>query len=173
MTFKSMIAALVLLVLNAGVQTLHAEDAPKKFVEDFYTWYVSIASHGHADAASDIAIKKKSALFSPELLKALKEDSQAAAKNPGEVVGLDSDPFLNSQEQINRVVIGNVKEKNGAFRVDVFDVLEGKTDKKPNVIAEVKQENGHWIFVNFWSPDGDNLLNDLRALSKERKKTAK
>ena len=172
MNLKPIIAALALFALSAGAQTLHAEDSPHKFVEDFYNWYVPMSAHSH-ETASDVALKKKSAVFSAELLKALKEDALATAKSPGEVVGLDWDPFLNSQEQIDRCVIGNVTEKNGAFRVDVYDVLEGKKDKKPNIIAEVKQENGHWIFVNFWDPDGNNLLSELRELAKERKKTPK
>ncbi len=173
MTLKPLISALALFALSAGAPTLHAEDSPRKFVQDFYEWYVPMASRSHSEDASNIALKKKSAVFSAELLKALKEDAQAAAKSPGEVVGLDWDPFLNSQEQIDRCVIGNVTEKNGSFRVDIYDVLSGKKDKKPAIIAEVKQENGHWIFVNFWNPDGGNLLSELRQLSKERKKTPK
>jgi Protein of unknown function (DUF3828) len=173
MTLKPIIAALVLLALSVGAQTLHAEDSPRKFVQDFYDWYVPMASHSHSEAASNIALKKKSAMFSAELLKALKEDALAASKSSDGVVGLDSDPFLNSQEQVDRCVLGNITEKNGAFRVDIYDVLEGKKDKKPAVIAEVKQENGHWIFVNFWNPDSGDLLSELRDLAKERKKTPK
>ena len=172
MTLKLLISALALFALSAGGQTLHAEDSPRKFVEDFYNWYVPMSAHSH-ETASDVALKKKGAAFSAELLKALKEDSLAASKSPGEVVGLDSDAFLNSQEQVDRCVLGNVTEKNGSFRVEVYDVLGGKKDKKPAVIPEVKQENGHWIFVNFWNPDGGDLLSELRELSKSRKKTPK
>ena len=173
MTLKPIISALLLLALSAGAQTVHAEDSPRKFVEDFYNWYVPMASHSHSEAASNIALKKKSVAFSAELLKALKEDALAASKSPGEVVGLDSDPFLNSQEQVDRCVLGDVTEKNGASRVEIYDVLGGKKDKKPAVIAEVKQENGHWVFVNFWNPDSGDLLSELRELSKSRKKTSK
>ena len=173
MTLKPIISALALFALNAGAQTLHAEDSPRKFVEDFYKWYVPMAARPHSEDASNIALKKKSSAFSAELLKALKEDALAASKSPGEIVGLDWDPFLNSQSQIDRCVIGNITAKNGAFRVDIYDVLAGKKDKKPAIIAEVKQENGHWIFVNFWNPDGGNLLSELRELSKSRKKTPK
>jgi len=173
MNLKPIISALALFALSAGAQTVHAEDSPRKFVEDFYNWYVPMASHSHSEAASNIAVKKKSALFSAELLKALKEDALAASKSPGEVVGLDSDPFLNSQDQVDRCVIGNITNKNGSYRVEVYDFLGGKKDKKPAVIAEVKQENGHWIFVNFWNPDTGDLLSELRDLAKERKKTPK
>ncbi|MEI9893091.1 MAG: DUF3828 domain-containing protein [Chthoniobacter sp.] len=169
MTWKPLIAALALFVSSAGAQTLHADDSPRQFVQDFYAWYIPMSAHTRSEDASNIALKKKSSFFSAELLKALQEDALAASKSPGEIVGLDWDPFLNSQEQIERCVIGNITPKNGAFRVDVYDILGGKKDKKPNIIAEVKQENGHWIFVNFWNPDGGNLLSELRELSKSRR----
>ncbi|MDR3401492.1 MAG: DUF3828 domain-containing protein [Chthoniobacter sp.] len=170
---KPIIAALAIFALSVGAQTLHAEDSPRKFVQDFYDWYVPMSAHSHSEDASNIALKKKSSAFSPELLKALKEDALAASKSPGEIVGIDWDPFLNSQEQIERCVLGNITPKNGAFRVEIYDYLGGKKDKKPNIIAEVKQENGQWVFVNFWNPDGGNLLSELRELAESRKKTHK
>ncbi|MEP6673250.1 MAG: DUF3828 domain-containing protein [Chthoniobacter sp.] len=173
MTLKPIIAALALFAFSAGAQTLRAEDSPRQFVQEFYEWYVPMTHHTHSEDASNIAIKKKSSAFSAELLQALKEDMIASSKSPGEIVGLDWDPFLNSQSDIDRCLLGNITSKNGAFRVEIYDVLGGKKDKKPAIIAEVKQENGHWIFVNFWNPDGGNLLSELRALSKERKKTRK
>jgi hypothetical protein len=173
MNLKTIISALALFAFIAGAQTLHAEDSPHKFVQDFYEWYVPMAARPHSEDSSNIALKKKSSAFSAELLKALKEDALAASKSPGEIVGIDWDPFLNSQEKIDRCVLGNVTEKHGSFRVEVYDILAGKKDKKPNIIAEVKQENGHWVFVNFWNPDGGNLLSELRELSKSRKKAPK
>lgn len=62
------------------------------FVQSFYDWYVK------AEIDSDAALKKKPAYFSPELTKALKADAVAAAKSPGDIVGLDFDPFLNAQD---------------------------------------------------------------------------
>ncbi|HEY3900753.1 MAG TPA: DUF3828 domain-containing protein [Chthoniobacter sp.] len=173
MTLKPIITAVALLAWGVGAPLLHAEDSPRKFVQDFYDWYVPLGRHTHSQETSDVALKKKSSAFSAELSKALKEDTLAQSKSPGDIVGIDWDPFLNSQEQIDRCVIGNVTSKNGSFRVEVYDILEGKKDKKPNVIAELKQENGHWIFVNFWNPDGGNLLSELRELAKSRKKTPK
>jgi len=173
MNLKPIISALALFVFGASSLTLKAEDSPRKFVQDFYDWYVPLTAHTHNAAASDVAIKKKSTIFSAELLKALKADTLAQSKSPGELVGLDWDPFLNSQSQVDRCVIGNISSKNGTYRVDVYDILDGKKEKKPSIIPELKQENGHWIFVNFWNADGGNLLNDLRKLSKERTQTTK
>ena len=162
--------ALAFFAWSAGAAPLHAADSPAKFVQDFYNWYVPLAKHDPHERASDVALKKRSADFSVELSKALKEDSAAAAKSPGEIVGIDFDPFLNSQETVDRSVVGKVTEKNGAFRVEVYHYLGGKKDKKPQVIPEVKSVNGHWVFVNFWNPDKGNLLDELRQLAKDRKK---
>jgi hypothetical protein len=167
------LSALALFAWSAGAATLHAADSPGKFVQDFYNWYVPLAKHSPNETSSDVALKKRSADFSAELKKALLEDSAAAAKSPGEIVGIDWDPFLNSQSTVDRCTIGNTTEKNGAFRVEVYDYLDGKKDKKPQIIAEVKSENGHWIFVNFWNPDKGNLLDELRQLAKDRKKYPK
>jgi len=165
-----LLSALAFFFWSAGGTALHAADSSAKFVQDFYNWYVPLAKHDRHEASSDVALKKRSADFSPELTKALKEDSAAAAKNPGEIVGLDFDPFLNSQEAVDRSVVGNTTEKNGAFRVEVYHFLDGKKDKKPQIIAEVKSVNGHWVFVNFWNSDKGNLLDELRQLAKDRKK---
>jgi hypothetical protein len=45
----------------------------------------------------EIVLKSKYA-FSPELASKLKEDLAAQEKSPGEIVGLDFDPFLNAQD---------------------------------------------------------------------------
>ncbi|EDY19432.1 conserved hypothetical protein [Chthoniobacter flavus Ellin428] len=165
-----LLAALALFAWSAGAAPLQAADSPAKFVQDFYNWYVPLSKHDRHEASSDVALKKRAADFSPELTKALKEDSAAAAKNPGELVGLDFDPFLNSQETVDRSVVGNVTEKNGAYRVEVYHFLDGKKDKKPQVIPEVKSVNGHWVFINFWNSEKGNLLEELRQLAKDRKK---
>jgi hypothetical protein len=165
-----LLSALALFVWSAGAAPLHAADSPAKFVQDFYNWYVPMTKHDPHETASDVALKKRSADFSPELIKALKEDGAASARNPGELVGLDSDPFLNSQETAEKAEVGKVTEKNGAFRVEVYEYLNGKKDKKPQVVAEVKSVNGQWVFVNFWNSDKDSLLDDLKQLAKDRKK---
>ena len=167
------LSVLALFAWSAAGAAPPAADSPGKFVQDFYNWYVPLAKHSHKEASSDVALKKRSADFSAELKKALQEDSAAAAKSPGEIVGIDWDPFLNSQETIDRCEIGKTTEKNGTFRVEVYDFLGGKKDKKPQIIAEVKSENGHWVFVNFWNPDKGNLLDELRQLAKDRKKYPK
>jgi hypothetical protein len=120
--------------------------------------------------AFEIAIKQKPDVFSQKLLNALKEDPAAQAKSPEDIVGIDWDPFLNSQDPEDHYELGSITEKNGSFRVDIHGVRSGARFKKPSVIAEVKQENGRWLFVNFHRTDGSNLLATLRLLKQSRKK---
>lgn len=116
---------------------------------------------------------KKKYLLSPALYKALKADEDAAAKSPGEIVGLDFDPFYNAQDYADKYVVGNVKQKGAVYLVDVWGLWEGKKRDKPDVVAEVQQVNGKWIFTNMHYgksniPENENLLSILRALKKER-----
>src|SRR5690242_14170730 len=59
-----------------------AENAScRKFVADFYVWYV--AQSKNRDPLQ-VALKRKRAYFSRDLIRALNEDAAAAAKSPGE-----------------------------------------------------------------------------------------
>src|SRR5207249_7114448 len=79
-------------------------------------------------------------------------------------------PFSIARTPEDHYELGSITEKNGSFRVDIHGVRSGARFKKPRVIAEVKQENGRWLFVNFHRTDGSNLLATLRLLKQSRKK---
>jgi len=140
----------------------------RKMVDGFYQWYVPLMLKENPVPASNIAIKKKAALFSPKLIKALNEDYEAARQSPGEIVGIDWDPFLDTQDPENRYELGEMSEKNNRFYIKVHGVRDGKKQKEPTVSAVVVKENGKWVFEDFLSPDGESLLSALLALKKER-----
>jgi hypothetical protein len=115
----------------------------------------------------DIAISSKRN-FDPRLVQALQEDSTASDKFPNEIVGLDFDPFLNSQNPADRYRAEKVDEQNGSFLVEVYSVSGSK--KELAVIAEVKKLDGKLIFVNFRYPDvGGDLISVLKELELNRK----
>jgi hypothetical protein len=145
----------------------------REFVQDFYHWYVPVALKDNKVPASDIALKERPAAFSAELLKALKEDSEAAANSPGEIVGIDWDPFLDSQDPDDHYEVGRIVKKGETYRADIHSVEAGKKSAKPSVVAEVGKENGHWVFVDFYSNEGSGLLAALKSLKEDRQKTAK
>lgn len=166
-----------LLTLPFSVQAqsengVNASDSVKVFVQGFYDWYVPKALSSHSTPAWSTAVKEKGSCFSPELGRNLREDSEAQAKDEGEIVGLDFDPFLNSQDPGRRYSVGKVVPKGDSYLVEVHRIISGKPEAKLTATAEVTGKNGQWYFVNFIYPGGHNLLGVLKALKDDRDKPA-
>ncbi|MCX5792266.1 MAG: hypothetical protein NTY45_08645 [Elusimicrobia bacterium] len=128
--------------------------------------------------ASSLAIKQKRSVFSSQLLLALEEDLKASDNAPGEIVGLDFDPFLNSQDPAEHYALGKSTLKKSKCSVEMYGVSAGKKNPEPEVVAESKLNAGKWVFVNFHYGKSDhskdeNLLDILKSLNADRKKWAK
>ena len=63
----------------------------RRFVQQFYDWYVPLTQTTMNGPASDSALQHKAEVFNPDLLRALKVDSEASAHAKGEIVGLDAE----------------------------------------------------------------------------------
>ncbi len=137
-------------------------------MQGFYDWYTPKALADNAGPASDIALKSKSSVFGTKLLKALREDSAAAAKAKGEIVGLDFDPFLNSQDPDSHYSVGKITRKGESYYVSVHSVSSGKLSAKADVIAKLEMHGGTWRFTNFIYLNGPNLLSLLYDLKRDR-----
>jgi hypothetical protein len=172
------LSLLFVLVILAAPQTrgetakvAPTEKSCHEFVQDFYTWYRT------GDKSIQTVFKHRASSFAPALLQPLKADEAASAASPGEVVGLDFDPFLNAQDIPDRCIVGKVSSKDNGYSVEVFEVFSGKKDAKPAVVPELAFKNGQWIFTNFVYPrDGgksDNLLSVLKVLAAERAQYSK
>ena len=160
---------------ESGSRSPDMQKSCRDFVQVFYDWYVPKALKESEVPASDLALKYKAALFSPELRQALGEDSQAQAKAKGEIVGLDFDPFLNTQDPSERYVLGNVSVKDERCSVEVHSVTSGKKSAKAAVVPELLFKGGHWMFVNFHYGKGkrsqdENLLSTLRRFRQLRER---
>jgi hypothetical protein len=142
----------------------------RHFVQEFYDWYVPKAQEGEGTPAWKLALAQKHSAFDPPIVRALREDSAAQIKSLGEVVGLDFDPFLNSQDPSPHYEVGEIAEKDGDFWVDIHGVESGKKSEKPGVIAEVSRRSGRWIFVNFHYQENRDLLATLKLLRETRGK---
>lgn len=141
-----------------------------KFVAEFYAWYLA---QGKNTDPLRVALKKKQANFSKELVLRLNEDYKASAKSPDEIVGLDFDPVLNSQDFADKYVANKVTKKGSRYLVEVFAVYGGKRENKPAVIPELQRVGSRWVFTNFLYKDGpktDDLLSILKKLAADRKK---
>jgi hypothetical protein len=171
---------LVLLVLPdlLQAQTTSSQVALKpvrSFVQELYGWYVPKALDDSTGPASERALKYRSYVFSSELFRALKEDSDAQARISGYIVGLDFDPFLNTQDPCERYELGGITQNGETYRIEVFGVCSGTRHEKPDVIAEVARRNGRLVFTNFiydnlakQFPHSANLLATLKLLREER-----
>ena len=169
------VAVILLGLVLLGSSTGWADEAGQKraatFTQKFYDWYVPIALKPLKEPSSNVAIAKRGSLFDPPLLKALKEDAEAARKSPGDIVGLDFDPFLNAQDPSHKYVVGGVSEEGGLYLVDVYGVSKGKRDAKPSAVAELKPAKDSFVFSNFrYGADGD-LVGILKGLADDRAQT--
>jgi hypothetical protein len=158
--------------LLLSVSAAGADEAGQKraaaFAQKFYDWYVPVLLKPGKGDASDVAIAKRGALFDPALLKALKEDAEAQAKTPDDIVGLDFDPFVNAQDPDDKYGVGRVTESDGLYLVEVYGSRKGKREAKPSVTVELKPVKDSFVFTNFrYGSDGD-LVTVLKQLADDR-----
>jgi hypothetical protein len=155
-----------------GSSLVFADDPSRspasEFVQRFYDWYTPLAHKSSKSPSWIVALNKHGADFDPGLSRALKSDAEAQQLVTDDIVGLDFDPFLNSQDPSDKYAVGNVTEKDGLFAVSVYAVRHGHRAAKPNVVAELKASNGSFLFTNFrYGTDGD-LVGTLKLLREQR-----
>ncbi|HSY81306.1 MAG TPA: hypothetical protein VK807_06075 [Gemmatimonadaceae bacterium] len=144
---------------------LTLQTTPQTFVQSFYDWYTRKGSN------MDSVVAHRSSVLSPPLLAVLRKDRVEQAKNPGEITGLDFDPFVNSQDPCEHYVAGTPVASGQHYRVPVFGVCEGKKSTTPDVIVELEPKGDGWSFVNFWYPEiKTDLLTVLAQYAADRKK---
>ena len=119
----------------------------RNFVQQFYDWYVPLAAKDNTAPAWDVALKRRGSLFSPGLARALQSDSAQQAGATGKIVGLDFDPFLNSQDPAERYEAGRIVQRGGSYLVEVRGARSGKKSDKPDVVPELTRKNGRWQMV--------------------------
>jgi hypothetical protein len=129
MTIAMAIACWTLLFLPAtscafaqGTGPQNVQKSCRDFAQGFYDRYVPKALKESEVPAPDLALRYKTHALSSELLRQLREDSASQAKAVGEIVGLDFDPFLNSQDPGERYVTGKVTTKGDRCWVEVYGI---------------------------------------------------
>jgi len=143
-------------------------ETPRAFVQGFYDWYVPKALASDKAPAWNIALKSKGWYFTPELAMKLENDAKAQAKVDDEIVGLDFDPFINSQDPENGYEVGKPTKRGASYCINIYSVSSKNPGKTKALTVEVVQRNGHWQFANFYYPNHLNLLGVLDALRKSR-----
>ena len=111
------IAIIVVLALAISVvaqpeqqQATSTEALCRSFVQRFYDWYVPLALKDDVWRAWDVAVRTKPEAFTPQLTRLIRQDT-AAQRKASELVGLDFDPFLNTQDSSEQFVVESVRCK--------------------------------------------------------------
>ena len=142
------------------------EKSCRAYVQGFYDWYVPLLKRPSGDPTK-LAVKRYR--FSPDLVRQLREDWAASAKSPGDIVGLDFDPFIDAQDlPEGRFVAGKVTRKGSNYLVEVSVLQRGKKTDDNVVVPELAFQDGQWSFVNFHYGDSGDLLSTLKQLREER-----
>ena len=149
--------------------------ACRRFVQQFYDWYVPSTKTTTHGRPSDLALQHKPEVFNPDLLRALKADSEAAARAKGEIDGIDFDPFVGGQDPADHYEARRATwRRDNKYSVEVWRASPTDTaakSGKPDVVADVVLDRGRWQFLNFRYPDVDaDLMSILAQLREERRK---
>lgn len=152
-----------------------AEDvaAVRAFARRFYSWYVPAATG--KDPKSLLQTSQMRAAVAPDLLARLQSDSEAQGKEAsGDLVGLDFDPFLASQDPCDRYDAGRVTRRGPVFAVEIHGAGGCSSHDGPDLVADVSRHEGSWRFVNFHYPGQvpTDLLTLLDRLREDRRKSA-
>jgi hypothetical protein len=139
--------------------------SPDSVIAAFYSDYVPIAlSRGNAPSWYSV-FGREPAVLANSLLSVMREDSAAWAQAPGEIAGIDFDPFLASQDPCDRYEVGAVTGAGLRRLVHVFGVCSGTRSTDPDVTIELVLSSGVWLIDNIRYPrTGSDLRSILTAL---------
>lgn len=161
------LSALFLQGALAATDNGSCNGTPQQFVQAFYDWYMPVVLHRHSGPAWGIAIRQRGRLFDEPLKAALNQDALAQARSPDVIVGLDTDPFVDSQDPPRHyAVAGVISQKNG-FLVQVKSWGETALDVGPAINVELACKKHSWKLRNFRYKH-DDLLSILARLRSAR-----
>jgi hypothetical protein len=132
------------------------------FVEEFYKWYAPRVLPENTDKDWHRTLDFIRWDLSDQLAALLEKDTAAhvICKKP---IALDFDPFLHARESADRYEFGHVQKLGSNYRADIFRVENGKRADKPDVTAEFRRQDEHWVFTNFYYPSGSDLIAVLKS----------
>src|SRR5690348_1526632 len=145
----------------------------QRFAQHFYDWYVPFTQKDLPTPAFDVALQHEPTAFSPSLVRALSIDSRAQAP-ASDIVGLDFDPFLGTQDPADHYEARHATQEDGTCSVEIWRASPTDTAPKmdkPEAVAQLKQQNHRWQFVNFrYAVGGPDLVHLLANLREGRRK---
>jgi len=148
------------------------ENSCRRFVQDFYDWYLA---HGRGGGSGASIAPHGQRFFEHGLWEKLKADD-AAQSHADEIVGLDFDPILNSQDPSPRFRVQTAKLTGNRCDATVVGLDQGV--ERERILPELGFRDGRWVFLNFHYKfeingklqDGD-LISILNDLARDRART--
>lgn len=148
-------------------QDNHSSSSATQLAHDFYhVFYTSYQKYMKSNQRSLENFKKIIAAqnyFSTTLSTLLINDERRQLANPGEITGLDFDPFTAAQDEVGKASIGEAKNEGAKTLIPVTFSLAGKHQ----IILEVTREKNSLVISNIFYPDDKTDL--LKLLSKKTK----
>jgi hypothetical protein len=132
-------------------------------IQAFYDWYVPASDSNRGGPAWYAAFGRTPPILSSELLQALRADSANKARTPGDLVGLDFDPLLASQDPCARYEVGQGSIDRDTVRLALHAVCNGERSAQPELLLLVTQHEANWLIENVqYSHAQTDLLAILR-----------
>lgn len=149
-----------------------AHNEAKRFVEQFLARYFGqFKDNAERDAGWDPITVVRRAL-TPELARALEADRAAAAANDEEIVGLDFDPFSNSQDPCETYKTGRVAQRADTVMVEILGECHGQIPLIPDAVYMLVRSPREFAIADIVYPQGASLHGVLRELDQMRKRPA-
>ena len=138
------------------------------FTQAFYDWY------RRNDNRLETAVAQHPEMFAAPLLTALRTDIAAQAEHSDEIVGLDWDPFTNSQDPCDPYRVASASRRGDTILVAMKGMCADAAPRPgPDIIARLQRKDSTWVFVDFTSPsDTVSLLGHLGLLRRDREAAA-
>jgi hypothetical protein len=141
----------------------------RKSVQDFYDWYVPITIA--QDDRFTVMLRPRKNSFDPKLWQMLAADDEAQSK-AHEIVGLDFDPIVNSQDPSPKFKVHAISIERNRCNAVVYGFAQGTREER--VAPELIYLNNRWIFVNFhyqFEINGKWRDSDLVAILEDLRKS--
>jgi hypothetical protein len=154
----------------------------KAFVQQFYDWYVPLYQKGQLRQRNQVspaqtALSQKKDYFDNRLFNALSTYyNTPAPKGAEDVLGIDIDPFLSSQDLDFHYTIAGIKQKGANYLANVRCITNKRiahtaATGEASVIVEVGKIKGRWKLIDFRYDNGSDIFDLITAYNKDVKST--
>jgi hypothetical protein len=150
-----------------GCCTSH--DDAKRFVERFLATYNNQFDQDEERTADWDPVRAVASFLTPQLARALAEDRAAAEANTEEIVGLDFDPFSNSQDPCDTYRTGRAAQWGDSVIVEILGDCHGQIPLIPDAVYLLVRIGNDFAIADIAYPQGASLMRILQYLAEQRK----